>query len=198
MFVKTLHHAQHRRRVRRRRTTLPRLWKTRQCSPPCRDVHPMVIGGRSARGVRPSWYNPVRSHVMPHYSLTLPTNSYLQNGNILAARTFIAHFTAALPRTLHILSSPPIPVDHTSEVTLTKDAVVNFAQIAVLTCQRADGERNKVVREAWVKLCGTYQSKGGLLASPEIRKVRRSFSEFSGVHFPSHFTFRFIVNLLPV
>jgi golgi to ER traffic protein 4 len=49
--------------------------------------------------------------------------------------------------------------------------VINFAQLAVLTCQRAQGERNKVMRESWVRLCGTYQSRGGVLAQPEVRKV---------------------------
>lgn len=62
-----------------------------------------------------------------------------------------------------------------AEVILVKDQVVNFAQLAVLTCQRAQGERNKAVRESWVRLCGTYQSRGGLLASPEVRQVRVYF-----------------------
>lgn len=30
------------------------------------------------------------------------------------------------------------------------------------------------MREAWVRLCGTYQSKGGVIAKPEVRKVRSS------------------------
>jgi hypothetical protein len=54
---------------------------------------------------------------------------------------------------------------------MTKDAMINFAQMAVLTCQRAQGEKNKVMRESWIRLCGTYQSRGGVLASPEVRKV---------------------------
>lgn len=28
------------------------------------------------------------------------------------------------------------------------------------------------MRESWVRLCGTYQSRGGILAQPEVRKVR--------------------------
>jgi hypothetical protein len=28
------------------------------------------------------------------------------------------------------------------------------------------------MREAWVRLCGTYLSKGGVLANPEVRKVK--------------------------
>ena len=58
------------------------------------------------------------------------------------------------------------------EVILVNEPIVNFAQLAVLTCQRAQGERNKAVRESWVRLCGTYQSKGGVLATPEVRQVR--------------------------
>ncbi|KAG5638542.1 hypothetical protein H0H81_012042 [Sphagnurus paluster] len=91
---------------------------------------------------------------------------YLQNGNILAARTFISHFTASLPKDPQ---APHIPVGTEEEVILVKDPVVNFAQMAVLTCQRAQGDKNKVMRESWVRLCGTYQSRGGLLAVPEVR-----------------------------
>ncbi|PFH45952.1 hypothetical protein AMATHDRAFT_51368 [Amanita thiersii Skay4041] len=99
---------------------------------------------------------------------TLP---YLLNGNILAARTFITHYTSAVAKTLGTPSSTsPIAVG-TDEVVLTKDALVNFSQMAVLTCQRANGDKSKVMRESWVRLCGTYQSKGGLLTSPEVRRV---------------------------
>ncbi|SJK99533.1 uncharacterized protein ARMOST_02838 [Armillaria ostoyae] len=93
---------------------------------------------------------------------------YLQNGNILAARTFITHFVSQLPQTAQKTSKR---VDDTNDVVLTTDPYVNFAQLAVVTCQRAQGERNKVMRESWVRLCGTYQSKGGLLAQPEVRKA---------------------------
>ncbi|KAF7312017.1 hypothetical protein MIND_00213600 [Mycena indigotica] len=93
---------------------------------------------------------------------TLP---YLLNGNILCARTFITQFVTSLPRA----SDPPLSVGPDAQVILVQDPVVNFAQLAVLTCQRAQGDRNKAVRESWVRLCGTYQSKGGLLASPEVR-----------------------------
>ncbi|KAJ7284401.1 hypothetical protein C8J57DRAFT_1119279 [Mycena rebaudengoi] len=103
---------------------------------------------------------------------TLP---YLQNGNILGARTFITHFVAALPQ------APETPLQiGDAEVVLVKDQVVNFAQLAVLTCQRAQGDRNKVVRESWVRLCGTYQSRGGLLATVE---VRQALTEISTLYF---------------
>ncbi|RDB25952.1 Golgi to ER traffic protein 4 [Hypsizygus marmoreus] len=93
---------------------------------------------------------------------------YLLNGNILAARTFITHFRSVVakdPQATHI------PVGPADEVILTKDPVVNFAQMAVLTCQRAQGDKNKVMRESWVRLCGTYQSRGGILAAPGVRSA---------------------------
>ncbi|KAJ7470795.1 hypothetical protein FB451DRAFT_1252276 [Mycena latifolia] len=100
---------------------------------------------------------------------------YLQNGNILGARTFITHFVSALPRA----SDVPMQVGD-AEVVLVKDQVVNFAQLVVLTCQRAQGDRNKAVRESWVRLCGTYQSRGGLLATVE---VRQALTELSTLYF---------------
>jgi hypothetical protein len=108
-------------------------------------------------------------------------NSYLQNGNILAARTFITHFTSALPKDLQISS---VAVGSSDEIILTKDRVVNFTQIAVLTCQRAQGEKSKVMRESWIRLCGTYQSRGGVLATAEVRKVNiYCYSRFLGSQF---------------
>ncbi|KAJ8520568.1 hypothetical protein ONZ45_g2644 [Pleurotus djamor] len=103
------------------------------------------------------------------------TIPYLLNGNILAARTFITHFVSLIPTSVHLPSTTPITVKPSSEVILTSDAVLNFAQMAVLTCQRAQGDKNKAMREAWVRLCGTYQSKGGVLALPDIRKVNKAF-----------------------
>ncbi|KAF8645850.1 hypothetical protein AX16_007508 [Volvariella volvacea WC 439] len=95
---------------------------------------------------------------------------YLENGNILAARTFIIHFVSNLPNSLLITSTPPIQVG-TIEVVLTANSLINFAQLAVVTCQRAQGEKSKLLRESWIRLCGTYQSQGGVLAQPEVRKV---------------------------
>lgn len=109
------------------------------------------------------------------------SHRYLQNGNILAARTFlsqlISHFTAKRSDFISSLHPSPIPVGNSTggspdEIVLTSDSVVNFCQLAVRTCQRAQGDKNKPMREAWVRLCGTYQSKGGLLAAQEVRRVR--------------------------
>jgi len=57
------------------------------------------------------------------------------------------------------------------EILVTNDSLLNFAQLAVRTVQRAAGAQNKTAREAWVRLCGTYQSRGGVLAQPEVRLV---------------------------
>ncbi|KAF8193392.1 hypothetical protein BJ912DRAFT_924570 [Pholiota molesta] len=95
--------------------------------------------------------------------------SYLQNGNVLAAKTFIKHYTATIPSSIRLDSDSVIPVGEKDEVTMTKDMLVNFAQMVVLTCQRAQGAQNKVMRESWVRLCGTYQSKISILATPEMR-----------------------------
>lgn len=101
--------------------------------------------------------------------------SYLLEGNILAAHTFLSHFLAQLlsSRPAILAEQTPLIIDATSdEIFVTTDQVLNFLQLAIRTCQRAQGDKNKTVREAWVRLCGTYQSKGGLMASPAMRKVR--------------------------
>ena len=93
------------------------------------------------------------------------------NGNIQAAKTFIKRFIAGLPLTIKLESDSLVSVGEHDEVAMTKDSLVNFSQLAVLTCQRSQGDKNKVMRESWVRLSGTYQGKVGLLATPEIKKV---------------------------
>ncbi|KAL4248705.1 GET4 family protein [Abortiporus biennis] len=114
---------------------------------------------------------------------TLP---FLQNGNILAARTFLSHFISQMavahPELISSLQPSPISVNSSGkggadEIVFTTDSLLNFTQLAVRACQRAQGDKNKVMREAWVRLCGTYQSKGGLLAKPEVRKVLTELAE---------------------
>jgi len=108
---------------------------------------------------------------------TLP---YLLNGNIAAARNFLTQYIGLLLASLPSLKSPlqptPIPLDIASqsekdEIVVTTESVLNFLQLAVRACQRSQGDRNKPIRESWIRLCGTYQSKGGLLAKPEVRRV---------------------------
>lgn len=92
---------------------------------------------------------------------------YLLNGNILASRAFLSGFISHISP-----SGDPLPIGTTGdEILLTEDSLLNFAQLAVRTVQRAAGSQNKIAREAWVRLCGTYQSRGSILAHPEIRLV---------------------------
>jgi hypothetical protein len=104
------------------------------------------------------------------------TTRYLQNGNILAARTFIKHFTSSFTSKYPSFTSPgsnTLSIGSGDEIIVTSDLVLNFAQVAVRLCQRAQGDKNKLMRESWVRFCGTYQSRGGALATKEIRKVGR-------------------------
>ncbi|RXW25562.1 hypothetical protein EST38_g355 [Candolleomyces aberdarensis] len=97
---------------------------------------------------------------------------YLQNGNILAAKSFIKQFVKGLPSSLTSSAvSVPVGGEGSDEVLMTAESFVNFSQLAVATCQRANGDKSKVPRECWVRLCGTYQSKGGPLAFPEVRRA---------------------------
>lgn len=92
---------------------------------------------------------------------------YLLNGNVLAPRAFLMGFISYISP-----SGETLPVGTTSdEVLLTEDPLLNFAQLAVRSVQRAAGAQNKTAREVWIRLCGTYQSRGGVLAHPEARLV---------------------------
>jgi len=115
-----------------------------------------------------SWAQPTSDYGVFALRGTIP---YLLNGNILAAKTFITHFVSALPSTILNDPSTTLAVGSADNLILTKDSLVNFSQLTVLTCQRAQGEQNKAMRESWVRLCGTYQSRVGILASPEVRRV---------------------------
>ncbi len=89
---------------------------------------------------------------------------YLLNGNVLASRAFLAGFISHISP-----SGQPLPLGTTGdEILLTEDSLLNFAQLAVRSVQRAAGAQNRITREAWIRLCGTYQSHGGVLAHPEI------------------------------
>lgn len=104
-------------------------------------------------------------------------SSLLLNGNILAARTFITHLVASLPTSIRE-KGELIPVGDKDEVLMVSDPLINFSQLAVVTCQRAKGDQSKVLRESWVRLCGTYQSQVTVLAQPEIRGVRNRHCSF--------------------
>ena len=92
---------------------------------------------------------------------------YLLNGNVLASRALLAgliSYISPIGETLPVGAGG-------DEILVTDDSLLNFAQLAVRTVQRAAGAQNKTAREAWVRLCGTYQSRGGVLAQPEVRVV---------------------------
>lgn len=95
----------------------------------------------------------------------------------MAARTFVTHFVSlgitASPSLRSSLASSPLAVPSSSdEVVFTSDQLVNFCQLAIRTCQRAQGAANRKAQEAWIRLSGTYLSKGLVLSKPDVRKVR--------------------------
>jgi hypothetical protein len=93
---------------------------------------------------------------------------YLLNGNILAARTFLGAFISYVSPS----GGTVLPIGNTGdEITFSRDSLLNFAQLAVRSIQRAAGAQNRTAREAWIRLCGTYQSRAALLSQPEIRMV---------------------------
>lgn len=123
---------------------------------------------------------------------------FLLAGNILAARTFLTHFLALLiaarPAILARRDAITLPGGggggvngasasasaaggggNVDEVYLTTDTTLNFLQLAVRTCQRAKNPapQGRQVQEMWVRLCGSYQSRRGLVAHPVYRQVRR-------------------------
>ncbi|KZS92031.1 cytoplasmic protein [Sistotremastrum niveocremeum HHB9708] len=113
---------------------------------------------------------------------------YLVLGSVLAASAFISSFLSTLlARSQSVLAVPePIALPDASssspskEIFLTADQTLNFLQLAVRTCQRGQGDKSKLARESWIRLCGTYQSKGGLLTHPE---VRRTLQELASLYF---------------
>lgn len=107
-------------------------------------------------------------HIHVRYNRDSFICRYLLNGNILAARTFLGAFISYVSPS----GGTALPIGSTGdEITFTPDSLLNFAQLAVRSVQRAAGSQNKTAREAWIRLWGTYQSRATLLAQPEIRVV---------------------------
>ncbi|KAI0050506.1 cytoplasmic protein [Auriscalpium vulgare] len=98
---------------------------------------------------------------------------YLFNGNVLAARAFMSEFLSLLPQIPPFRSDrqQPLAISADDEIVWTEVRELNFLQLAIRVIQRAQGTGSKAAREAWVRLCGTYQSRGGVLAQPEVRVV---------------------------
>lgn len=99
----------------------------------------------------------------------------------------VAQLSARRPSLLSPHQPAPVPVGKPTEaegqpdeIVFTTEPTLNFAQLAVRACQRAQGDKNKTMREAWVRLCGTYQSKAGPVAHREVRKVGNRAAQSTG------------------
>jgi hypothetical protein len=107
---------------------------------------------------------------------------FLLAGNILSARVFLSHFLSLLITTKPSILAQPTPTtfpvvnssSSTDEVYLTTEPTLNFLQLAIRTCQRAKNAQpqGRQIQELWVRLCGSYQSRRGLVAQPAYREVR--------------------------
>ncbi|KAG8892602.1 hypothetical protein FRB99_002590, partial [Tulasnella sp. 403] len=90
---------------------------------------------------------------------------YLLTTNILAARTFLDKFMSLIlaesPDLL--LNKEPVPTGDGDEIWATNNHTLNFLQMAVRICQRANPEAaSKEARNMWVRLCGRYAGGVGL------------------------------------
>lgn len=106
---------------------------------------------------------------------------FLLAGNILAARAFLAHFLSLLITTKPAILAQPNPTtiqttdsSTIDEIYATTDTTLNFLQLAIRICQRAKNPppQGKQAQELWVRLCGSYQSRRGLVSQPVYREVR--------------------------
>ena len=103
----------------------------------------------------------------------------LQVGNVLGARSFLSQFLSLLVSSHPEILAEPTPITMTvtpsgsDEIIPTTDHILNFLQLAIRACQRgAIGlPQSKQVQEVWVRLCGSYQSRRGVLTQPHYREV---------------------------
>ncbi|KAG8873394.1 hypothetical protein FRB98_009060 [Tulasnella sp. 332] len=100
---------------------------------------------------------------------------FLLTTNILAARTFLDTF---LPSVLAskpdmLLQKDPVAVGAEDEIWTTNDHTLNFLQMAVRICQRADSEAAnfKDVRNVWVRLCSRYVGSVSGTSTPSSGKM---------------------------
>lgn len=135
----------------------------------------MVSRGCRPRRLRMSRYASVSWIIDLTRRFSLPNLlRYLLATNILAARTFLTHFTSLLLSARPTLTSEQIALGDSDEVSITSDVTLNFLQLLIRTCQRAHGpspEHQREARNAWVRLTGRYQNMGGLVGSPLMRQV---------------------------
>ena len=127
-----------------------------------------------------------RSGAEPGAYASRGTIPFLQSGNVLGARYFLSHFLSLLVSSHPGMLAEPTPItmaltpSGSDEITPTTDYVLNFLQLAIRVCQRgAIGlPQNKQVQEIWVRLCGSYQSRRGMLTQPHYREVGAQISVF--------------------
>lgn len=147
----------------------------------------MVSGRCRAWCIRSARRHPVRHHPISTTKASMSTDlsllysdlRYLILTNILAARTFLSqfllHLQAARPAIFTQPSSPLTIGDTKDEVYPTTDPAFNFFQLAIRTCQRGNGmtlDQQRDARNAWVRLCGRYVTRGGLIGSEPMKEVR--------------------------
>ncbi|KDQ14838.1 hypothetical protein BOTBODRAFT_32195 [Botryobasidium botryosum FD-172 SS1] len=115
---------------------------------------------------------------------------YLILTNILAARTFLAQFLSHLQiarPALFTQPSAPLTIGDTAdEIYPTTDPTLNFLQLAIRTCQRGNGrtaEHQRDARNAWVRLCGRYVSRGaGAVGSQAMKEAAAALGkEYFGI-----------------
>lgn len=120
-----------------------------------------------------------RSGAEPGAYASRGTIPLLQVGNVLGARSFLSQFLSLLVSSHPEILAEPTPItmavtpSGSDEIIPTTDHVLNFLQLAIRVCQRgAIGlPQSKRVQEVWVRLCGSYQSRRGVLTQPYYREV---------------------------
>ena len=120
-----------------------------------------------------------RSGAEPGAYASRGTIPLLQVGNVLGARSFLSQFLSLLVSSHPDILAEPTPItmavtpSGSDEIIPTTDHVLNFLQLAIRVCQRgAIGlPQSKQVQEVWVRLCGSYQARRGVLAQPYYREV---------------------------
>ena len=133
----------------------------------------------SARLLASMFFEWSRSGAEPGAYASRGTIPLLQVGNVLGARSFLSQFLSLLVSSHPDILAEPTPITMTvtpsgsDEIIPTTDHVLNFLQLAVRVCQRgAIGlPQRKQVQEVWVRLCGSYQARRGVLAQPYYREV---------------------------
>jgi len=154
---------------------------------PSAEPHLLAAGTRdAAKTLANMLFTWSRSGADPGTYASKGVIPFLLAGNILAARTFLSQFLSLLIAARPDILARPGPIalpggsgegggGGVDEVFLTTDTTLNFLQLVIRTCQRAKNPapQGRQVQEMWVRLCGSYQSRRGLVAQPAYRGVRK-------------------------